>query len=68
MPKPITPAAKKPLIELKPGDRIVHRSFGAGEVKSVTPMPGDALVTVAFDSAGEKKMLLKTASAFITKE
>ena len=67
-PKPITPAAKKPLIELKPGDRIVHRSFGAGEVKSVTPMPGDALVTVAFDSAGEKKMLLKTASAFITKE
>ena len=68
VPKPITPAAKKPLIELKPGDRIVHRSFGAGEVKSVTPMPGDALVTVAFDSAGEKKMLLKTASAFITKE
>ena len=67
-PKPITPAAKKPLIELKPGDRIVHRSFGAGEVKSVTPMPGDALVTVNFDSAGEKKMLLKTASAFITKE
>lgn len=67
-PKPITPAAKKPLMELKPGDRIVHRSFGAGEVKSVTPMPGDALVTVAFDSAGEKKMLLKTASAFITKE
>jgi len=67
-PKPAAPAAKKPLIELKPGDRIVHRSFGAGEVKSVTPMPGDALVTVAFDSAGEKKMLLKTASAFITKE
>ncbi|MBQ2603244.1 MAG: UvrD-helicase domain-containing protein [Oscillospiraceae bacterium] len=67
-PKPITPAAKKPLMELKPGDRIVHRSFGAGEVKSVTPMPGDALVTVNFDSAGEKKMLLKTASAFITKE
>ena len=67
-PKPAAPAAKKPLMELKPGDRIVHRSFGAGEVKSVTPMPGDALVTVAFDSAGEKKMLLKTASAFITKE
>ena len=67
-PKPAAPAAKKPLPDLKPGDRIVHKSFGSGEVKSVTPMPGDALVTVNFDNAGEKRMMLKTASAFITKE
>ncbi|MBE6909415.1 MAG: ATP-dependent DNA helicase PcrA [Ruminococcaceae bacterium] len=71
-----TPAAKRPTVvkrapaampELKPGDRINHKSFGDGMVTAVTPVGGDALVEVAFDSVGTKKLLLKTAGVHITK-
>ena len=56
-----------PLPELKAGDRIRHKSFGAGMVTAITPVGGDALVEVAFDDVGTKKLMLKTAGAFITK-
>lgn len=56
-----------PLPDLKPGDRINHKSFGDGMVTSLTPMGGDALVEVAFDDVGTKKLLLKTAGVHITK-
>ena len=60
-------APKAPLPELKPGDRINHRSFGDGMVTAVTPMGGDALLEVAFDGPGTKKLMLKTAGVHITK-
>ncbi len=66
-PRPAAPAGK-PLLSLSVGDRIRHKSFGAGEVVKVVPMPGDALVTVNFEGTGEKRLMLKTAGAFITKE
>ena len=56
-----------PLPDLKPGERINHKSFGDGTVTSLTPMGGDALVEVAFDRVGAKKLLLKTAGVHITK-
>ena len=59
--------AGAPLMELHPGDRIRHKSFGDGMVTSLTPMGGDALIEVAFDNAGTKKLLLKTAGVHITK-
>ena len=59
--------ASAPLPDLKPGERINHKSFGDGMVTSVTPMGGDALVEVAFDKVGAKKLLLKTAGVHITK-
>lgn len=50
-----------------PGDQIHHKTFGDGLVISVTPMGGDALLEVAFDTVGTKKLMLKTAGVHITK-
>ena len=68
--KPTVSAAKSaptPMLKLSVGDQINHKAFGNGMVVSVTPMGGDALVEVAFDAVGTKKLMLKTASAHITK-
>ena len=56
-----------PLLQLQKGDMIRHRTFGQGMVLSVRPMGGDALIEVAFDQAGTKKLMLRTAGPHITK-
>ena len=61
------PAASAPLLQLASGDQIHHKTFGDGLVISVTPMGGDALLEVAFDTVGTKKLMLKTAGVHITK-
>ncbi|MCL2031152.1 MAG: UvrD-helicase domain-containing protein [Oscillospiraceae bacterium] len=53
------------LLSLSKGDRITHKAFGGGMVTDIKPMGGDALVEVAFDTAGTKKLMLKSAQAFI---
>ena len=50
------------------GDRIVHTAFGAGEITKVTPMGGDALIEITFDTAGVKKLMLRAASQHMKKE
>ena len=60
------PAA--PMLQLQPGESVRHSAFGVGLVVSVRPMGGDALIEVAFDTAGTKKLMLKAASAHLTKE
>jgi len=59
-----TPPSNLP--DIKKGDMIEHKAFGSGMVLSVKPMGGDALVEVAF-SQGTKRLMLKSASKFITK-
>ena len=54
-------------MKLEPGQQIRHSAFGEGMVISVRPMGGDALVEVAFDKVGTKKLMLKAASGHITK-
>ena len=61
------PAASAPLLQLSSGDQIHHKTFGNGMVISVVPMGGDALIEVAFDTVGTKKLMLKTAGVHITK-
>lgn len=61
------PAAAAGLLRLEKGDAISHRTFGKGLVLSVRPMGNDALVEVAFDEVGTKKLMLKAAGAHITK-
>ena len=46
---------------------MTHTAFGTGMVLSVRPMGGDALVEVAFDQVGTKKLMLKAAAARLTK-
>ncbi|MBP3301138.1 MAG: UvrD-helicase domain-containing protein [Clostridia bacterium] len=39
------------------GMRIRHKVFGEGTVKAVIPMASDCMLTVQFDTAGEKKLM-----------
>ena len=63
------PAPKaQPLLQLRKGDMVRHSAFGTGMVLSIQPMGGDALIEVAFDNVGTKRMMLKAASQFMTKQ
>ena len=61
-------APTAPMLQLQPGESVRHSAFGVGLVVSVRPMGGDALIEVAFDTVGTKKLMLKAASAHLTKE
>ena len=50
-------------LELSKGDMVQHTAFGRGMVLSVLKMGGDALLEIAFDQIGTKKLMAKTASA-----
>ena len=50
-------------LELNKGDMVLHAAFGKGMVLSVMKMGGDALLEIAFDDIGTKKLMAKTASA-----
>ncbi|MDD6678579.1 MAG: 3'-5' exonuclease [Firmicutes bacterium] len=62
-------AQSKPavLLDLSKGDMVVHTAFGKGMVISVMKMGGDALLEIAFDNIGTKKLMSKTASAHMKK-
>ena len=49
----------------RPGDRIVHKVFGAGDSQNATPMGGVMLLEIAFEGSGTKLMMAKTASQYI---
>ena len=57
------PSAKPSYLELNKGDMVQHAAFGKGMVLSVMKMGGDALLEIAFDQIGTKKLMAKTASA-----
>ena len=54
-------------LELQKGDMVEHKSFGRGMVLSVLKMGGDSLLEIAFDQIGTKKLMSKTASAYMKK-
>ena len=56
-------AAKTTYLELNKGDMVQHTAFGKGMVLSVVKMGGDALLEIAFDQIGTKRLMAKTASA-----
>ena len=56
-----------PMLQLQQGDMVQHTAFGSGMVLSVRPMGGDALVEVAFDKVGAKKLMLKSAGKHMKK-
>ena len=59
--------AKTAYLELNKGDMVLHTAFGKGMVLSVVKMGGDALLEIAFDQIGTKKLMAKTASAHLKK-
>ncbi len=66
--KPAAAAAPKSVtLELNKGDMVQHTAFGKGMVLSVMKMGGDALLEIAFDQIGTKKLMAKTASVHMKK-
>ena len=62
--KPVA-EVKKPKLELRKGDMVTHNAFGKGMVLSVIPMGGDAMLEIAFDNIGTKKLMLNTAASYM---
>ena len=60
-------SSKGTYLELSKGDMVSHAAFGRGLVLSVMKMGGDALLEIAFDDIGTKKLMAKTASAHMKK-
>ena len=60
------PVEKKP-IAYSQGDMVEHKAFGKGMVLSVQPMGNDALMEIAFDNIGTKRLMANTADRYLHK-
>ncbi len=67
LPKLQTSAQNTPYLDLNKGDMVQHTAFGRGMVLSVLKMGGDALLEIAFDQKGTKKLMAKSACAHMKK-
>ena len=61
------PRPAVPRMELQPGEMVAHDAFGRGMVLSVRPMGGDAMIEIAFDNVGTKRLMLKMAAQHLQK-
>jgi len=63
------PPTKKnaPIPEFRKGDTVRHKAFGRGVILTLQKMGGDALVEIAFDGVGTKRLMLKSAAAHMEK-
>lgn len=55
------PEKKQTGTSYQPGDAVEHKVFGKGTVLKVTPVAGDCIVEVQFDTAGIKKTMANYA-------
>ena len=62
-----TASSNSAVPDWRKGDMVQHTAFGRGMVLSVLKMGGDALLEIAFDEIGTKKLMAKTASAHMKK-
>jgi len=60
-------ASNTSLPAFQKGDMVDHKAFGKGMVLSVQKMGGDALLEIAFDNVGTKKLMLKAAAQHMKK-
>lgn len=60
---------KKPSspVPFKIGEMVQHKAFGRGMITSVLPMGNDALLEIAFDEIGTKKLMANTAMSHMRK-
>jgi DNA helicase-2/ATP-dependent DNA helicase PcrA len=65
--RPAPPPPAAPSEKYSGGDRIVHRAFGKGVITSMKPTGGDALIEVEFETAGKKRLMLKSAAAYMAR-
>lgn len=50
------------------GDMVQHTAFGRGMVLSVLPMGNDALIEIAFDEIGTKRLMANAAAPHMKKQ
>ena len=62
LPENFTPS---PVSAIQPGKSVVHARFGNGTVKSIDGGGDDQIATIAFDSAGEKRLVLRFAKLMV---
>ncbi len=51
----------------KNGDAVEHEAFGPGVIISLQAMGGDALIEIAFEKSGTKRLMLKAAAKHMKK-
>lgn len=56
-----------PLPNFSKGEMITHKAFGKGMILTISPMGGDALIEIAFENVGTKKLMLRSAAQYIEK-
>lgn len=59
--KKIEQAKKNIVVEYEVGERVKHNIFGEGTVLSVKKMSNDAMLEIAFDKVGTKKLMANFA-------
>ena len=67
IPRSIPVQEAKAFLRLSKGDMVEHKAFGKGMVLTVLEMGSDALLEIAFDQVGTKKLMAKTASVHMKK-
>ena len=60
-------SAPKAAAEFRQGDMVHHDAFGRGMVLSVLPTGNDALLEIAFDQQGTKRLMANYAAAHMKK-
>ena len=53
--------SEPPVVQLKAGDSVVHKTFGTGMILSASPMGNDTLLEIAFENVGTKKLMANFA-------
>lgn len=61
-------ASDAPKLQFQAGDHVEHKVFGTGVIQSCKPMGGDALLEIAFDNAGVKRLMQRAAVQHMTKK
>ena len=60
---------QKDLPNLRPGQAVVHKSFGQGRVLACTPMGNDVMLEIKFQAEEKNRfMMLRTAQEFLSVE
>lgn len=62
-----TRSTKAVSVSFQKGEMVRHDAFGQGMIISITPMGGDALMEIAFDNVGTKRLMYKSALAHLKK-
>jgi len=62
-----TSSPSSPLPSFQEGEQVKHKAFGHGTIVSIQKMGGDALLEISFDTAGTKRLMLKSAALYMEK-